>query len=102
MDAVVSSLPAMDTRLAEIKQAQQIDEMCKTVARYCQTALPQRHILSLEITPYWQVRAQLYLPGDLLVKGERIVIPQTLKGEIIRKLHEGHRGISKCCARAQE
>lgn len=101
VDAVVSSLPATDTRLAEIKQAQQMDEGCKTVARYCQTTWPQRHRLSSGIAPYWQVRAELYLAGDLLMKRERIVIPQTLRGEIMHKLHEGHQGISKCRARAQ-
>ncbi|RXN14803.1 ATP-dependent DNA helicase PIF1 [Labeo rohita] len=101
VDAVVSSLPVTDTRLEKIKQAQQTDETCKTVARYCQTALPQKHRVSTGIIPYWQVRAELYLVGDLLMKGDRIVIPQTLRGEILHKLHEGHQGIPKCHARAQ-
>ncbi|KAL0150323.1 hypothetical protein M9458_054431, partial [Cirrhinus mrigala] len=101
VDAVVSSLPVTDTRLEKIKQAQQTDETCKTVARYCQTAWPQKHRVSTGIVPYWQVRAELYLVGDLLMKGDRIVIPQTLRGEILHKLHEGHQAISKCRARAQ-
>lgn len=45
---------------------------------------------------------ELHLAGDLLMKGERLVIPQVLRGDIMNKLHEGHQGISKCHARAQE
>ncbi|KAL0190869.1 hypothetical protein M9458_013567 [Cirrhinus mrigala] len=71
VDAVVSSLPVTDTRLEKIKQAQQTDETCKIVARYCQTAWPQKHGVSTGIVPYWQVRAELYLVGDLLMKEEK-------------------------------
>ena len=51
VDAVVSSLPAAETSLAEIKQAQQTDEMWKTMAHYYQTAWPQKQRLSSEIAP---------------------------------------------------
>ncbi|XP_034038495.1 obscurin-like [Thalassophryne amazonica] len=93
--------PEEDSRLAEIKQVQQTDDTFKTVTHYCQTTWPQKHRVSSNITPYWQVRAELHVVGGLQMRGERIVIPQTLHGEIMSKLHEGHQGISKCRARAQ-
>ncbi|XP_061926289.1 uncharacterized protein K02A2.6-like [Entelurus aequoreus] len=102
VNAVVSSLPATDTRLEEIKRAQQADETCKTVSHYCLTEWPEKHTLRPDVAPYWKVRADLYLADDLLMKGERLVIPQALRREIMTKLHEGHQGISKCRSRAKE
>lgn len=102
VDVVVSSLPATESRLEEIKRAQQTDETCKRVAHYCLTEWPEKHGLRPDISPFWQVRAELHLAGDLLMKGERIVIPQALRGDMMNKLHEGHQGIFKCRARAQE
>lgn len=92
----------MGTRLKEIKQAQQTDETCKTVAHYRLTEWPEKHGLRPGTSPHWQVRTERYLKRDLLIKGERIVIPQVLRGEIMNKLHEGHQGVSKCCVTDQE
>lgn len=37
-----------------------------------------------------------------LMKGDRLVIPSPLRGDVLQHLHEGHQGISKCRARAKE
>ena len=47
-------------------------------------------------------RNELSLHNDLLLRGNRIVIPANLKQEILHKLHEGHQGIVKCRLRAKE
>lgn len=77
-------------------------EICRTVAHSCLTEWPEKRGLRPDMAPYWQVRMELHLAGDLLMKGERLVIPQVLRGDIMNKLHEGQQGISKCRARAQE
>lgn len=38
----------------------------------------------------------------LLLKGTRLVIPSTLRNDVLAKLHEGHQGIVKCKARARQ
>ena len=48
------------------------------------------------------VRNKLSLHDDLLLRGNRIVIPSDLKQDILHKLHEGHQGIVKCSLRAKE
>ena len=47
-------------------------------------------------------RNELSLYDDLLLYGDRVVIPTTLRQEILHKLHEGHQGIVKCHLRAKE
>ena len=38
----------------------------------------------------------------LIVKGQKIVGPSSLRGEMVKKLHERHLGINKTIARACE
>ena len=47
-------------------------------------------------------RNELSLHNDLLLRGNRVVIPANLKQEILHKLHVGHQGIVKCRLRAKE
>ena len=46
--------------------------------------------------------AELSVCNGLLLRGDRIVIPQSLQPEILGKLHCRHQGISKCRERARQ
>ena len=41
---------------------------------------------------YWDFRDELSMEGDLLMKGERIVIPTTCRDSILADLHKSHEG----------
>ena len=45
---------------------------------------------------YWKCRGQLSLHNELLLFGNRIVIPSHLRKEILTKIHQGHQGIQRC------
>jgi len=51
--------------------------------------------------PYWKFRDQLTVHNNLLLYGSHIVIPYPMQQEILKKLHEGHQGIERCCLRVQ-
>lgn len=36
------------------------------------------------------------------MKGERLIIPESMRADILHKLHQGHQGVSKSLARARE
>lgn len=38
----------------------------------------------------------------VLMKGERLVIPVSMQEDMLSKIHEGHQGMTKCVARAQQ
>lgn len=40
--------------------------------------------------------------NGLLLRGNRIVIPHSLRMEMLQKLHEGHLGIEKCKRRSRD
>lgn len=36
------------------------------------------------------------------MKGERLIIPECMRPDILQRLHQGHQGINKCLTRARE
>ena len=51
--------------------------------------------------PYIPLAAEFSVEDGLLMRGCRIVIPQSLQQEILTKLHMAHQGITKCHDRAR-
>ena len=101
ISSVVSTLPATSGRLLSLQAAQAQDEILSQVAQYCRAGWPQKNPKG-PIKKFWMTRNELSLHNDLLLRGNRIVIPANLKQEILHKLHEGHQGIVKCRLRAKE
>jgi hypothetical protein len=50
---------------------------------------------------FWQHRHDLSECNGLLLKGEQIVVPASLQSDVLRQIHDGHLGISKCIERAK-
>ncbi|KAJ8026203.1 hypothetical protein HOLleu_33983 [Holothuria leucospilota] len=56
-----------------------------------QRSLPQ------PLQQYWSYRDELIVEeGDVIMKGQRIVIPKQCWKDILAKLHDTHQGIVKC------
>ncbi|XP_051782102.1 uncharacterized protein K02A2.6-like [Erpetoichthys calabaricus] len=102
VDSLVICLPASDRKLETVKTAQKEDYVCRKVIEHCSTGWPEKCQLDPDIKPFWQHRMDFHLANDLLMKGQRLVIPHILRTNILERLHEGHQGISKCRARARE
>ena len=48
------------------------------------------------LNAYWQIQDELSVVHGLLLKAERIVIPTSLRLEMLDRIHEGHQGVTKC------
>ena len=67
---------------------------------YCLEGRPT--FLSLPGTlKYWQVQNELTVPQGHLLKAVRLVIPSSMRMEMLDKLHEGSQGVVKCRVRAK-
>ena len=90
IESVFSSLPASDTRLLQIKEAQEEDP----VSRQIKTNSPQgwldKHSLNDVMKPYWSSRGELFVVQGIPLKASRILIPSSMRLEILEKIHEGH------------
>ncbi|XP_020913141.1 uncharacterized protein K02A2.6 [Exaiptasia diaphana] len=98
--SVIQSIPATDTRLEQIRQHQQEDDVCQTVIKYVKDGWPDQDKLKGILKLYWPHRSTLTVEGGMLLNGIRIVIPPTLRQDILSHIHDGHQGITKCRRRA--
>lgn len=102
VDVVIKSIPATVERLSEIRQHQTMDRSCQQLAEYCTWGWPDKRRIPVEIRPYHPVASELSVVQGLLMRGNRIVIPSSLRLDILEKLHTGHQGITKCRERARQ
>ena len=58
--------------------------------------------LPQDITTFFQFRAEISEANGILMKGEQVIVPSTLRKDMKRRIHEGHLGIEKCKTRARQ
>ncbi|KAK9688198.1 Integrase zinc binding domain [Popillia japonica] len=54
------------------------------------------------IKPYWNYRDVITEVDGILFKSNQLIIPQSMKKEILQKLHYSHLGINKTISKARE
>lgn len=54
------------------------------------------------VIAYWYVRYKLAVVGDIIVKGEQVLIPKLLRKEILKPLHTTHLGMEKTMQYARQ
>ena len=96
----VFTLPASTQCLSQIREAQIADEECSQIRNYCSQGWPAYIPHQPLLRPYWENRAHLSIVDNLLLYDERIVIPGSMRLEILGCILAGHLGITKCRARA--
>ena len=99
---LVSNLPISETRLADIQAATMQDAQLQQLMQLTDQGWP----VSLCNVPealrqYWKVKEDFCIVDNLILKGDRIVIPSSRRELVLKAIHEGHLGIEKCKARAR-
>ncbi|UYV73615.1 K02A2.6-like [Cordylochernes scorpioides] len=102
INAVLSSITDKDEMLTKIFEAQQEDTTLKAVVNYLEQGWPDKKKMSPALLSYWHVKDELGVQNGLLMRSCRLVIPASMKLEILDKLHAGHFGITKTRLRARE
>ena len=100
VDTVVSDLPATTDRLSQIKAAYIGDAVCENLIKFCQDGWPEKSRLGEVMKSYWSYMGEMTFANGLLLMGSRLVIPTSMQGQILDKIHDGHQGIVKGCERA--
>ena len=57
---------------------------------------PDKAKMGSEEKLYLQVATDLTIQKGLLLKGSRLIIPCAMQKTILKKIHEGQQGITKC------
>ena len=87
-------LPASDHHLQVVKKAQNSDETWTQKKSYYLNGWPGCKRIQGTVKKYLPVKDDLLVTSALLLRGNRLVIPQSLRPDVLNKLHVGHQRIS--------
>ena len=100
---VQSSWQVSDAGLAKISAETLKAVNLKAAMEYTIHGWPQyKEDVQLAARDFFIIRGELSLHFGLLVRGDRIVVPFSLRKQILERIHEGHMGVAKCRERAAQ
>ena len=99
----INQMVASEDKMARLKDETSKDEVLQAVKAAIQRGWPEsKSSLPAAVTPYFQFRDELVAQEGLILRGDRVVIPHTLRKETIQDLHAAHQGIESTLRRARE
>ena len=106
-DEIKSQIHMMYTKclalndMETIKDETNKDETSIEIKNYTLNGWPERKQVSKEANRYYAYRGDLSVINDIVLKGERVVIPRSIRKQVIETLHSSHLGIEKSKLRAR-
>jgi transposase InsO family protein len=99
--SIINNMPATERRMDSIRAATVVDDTLQAVTRYIQSGWPD-HVGKTHPTvrEFFPMRNELSIHQGLVIRGNRIVIPETLRADVLERIHDGHQGLTKCRDRA--
>uniref|UniRef100_A0A8C4RPS8 Gypsy retrotransposon integrase-like protein 1 n=1 Tax=Erpetoichthys calabaricus TaxID=27687 RepID=A0A8C4RPS8_ERPCA len=103
VDMVIKAMPVSDSKTQLIRTETAKDEVMQMLKEVIVQGWPEnKHNCNPQVSDYWNCRAELTVVDGIIYKGCKIVIPLSLRKQMLQKIHEGHLGIEKCKKRARE
>ena len=97
------SLPVSKARWQQIKHASADDSVLQQLRHTVQNGWPDSRKETPEcLYPYFDFRDKLTVQGDLVFKGQKLVVPATLRKELMAVTHTSHIGVEGCIRRARD
>ena len=96
-------LPVSDTRWQQIQHASATDPVLQQLRETIHHGWPeQRSELPECLYPYFDIRDELTCQEELVFKGPRLVVPSSVRKELMSVIHASHNGIDACIRRARD
>ena len=94
--------PSVTSHLKEITEETAKDNVLQSVTQHisenwsiCRRRLP------MDVHPFWSCKDQLSFNDGIIYRGDRIVVPATLRQSLIEKFHQAHMGVESTLRRAR-
>ena len=68
----------------------------------CTAFRVHRKDLPLTLRPYWQIKDDLAIVDDIILFGQRMVIPLAMRNQVMKALHVSHHGQVRTLCRAHQ
>ena len=103
LDMRIEHIQFAEDKLKDIRTATGNDPVLNELKETIYAGWPEtQKELPDELRNFWSYRDELSLDGGLILKGERILIPEPHRAGVLRNLHTGHLGIIKTQLRAKK
>ena len=99
---LTSNLPVSKPELEEIKEATANDPSLKELKDMIKSGWPEtksRAPASIQVC--WNVRDELSEVEGVTLKNDRMLVPSSMRNELLQRIHQGHMGIQKSKRRAR-
>lgn len=97
VDSIKAQMPVSTAKWADIANETMKDEHLKRVIEIIHK--PGEGVLD---NPYQHFKDELSVLDGVLLKGTKIVVPISMRKQMLKLVHEGHLGMEKCKRRARE
>ena len=88
--------------MEQLRAATETDREMQTLVSLHKRGWPDRKkCLPLEAQPYWHAKNDIYIADGLLMVNLRMIIPRSLRAEMLRRLYTAHQGIQRSLAHAR-
>ena len=105
-ERVVYALEATDSlseeTLSQLKKATAADSVLQAVCEKHKNGWPmKKKSLDRKLHGYWSVKDNISIENDIVMVGDKIIIPQSFRSTILEKLHLAHQGVQRTKAKAR-
>lgn len=104
-DIVIAAVTAHPTAVseAEFVAATRSDSVLQQLCEQVSRPWPRRaRDCQSEIQPFFTCREELTVCRDMILRGERLIVPESLRSRVLELAHEGHQGIVRCKQRLRQ
>ena len=89
-------------KMQELKEKTTKDHTLQLLSRQVMQSWPDNvKKVDPAVKPYWSLKDDISVEDWLVFLGSRPIVPESLRGNILQQIHEGHLGIEKCKLRAK-
>ena len=101
--SMMKYLPISEARLQQIQRETNMDESLQVLKAVIQHGWPEhKSALPDIISPYFNMIDEMSVQDGLIFKGERVVVRQAARGELLKRIHNPHLGVNGSLNRARE
>ncbi|KAJ0172603.1 hypothetical protein K1T71_011742 [Dendrolimus kikuchii] len=100
---IINSLPISNNKLSLIKKESKKDTVCLKLTDYINKGWPEhKSQVANELKLFWPFRNEFFIVDSVIFRNGLVLIPQSLRKEMLSIVHEGHMGIDRCKRRARQ
>ncbi|XP_048004084.1 uncharacterized protein K02A2.6-like [Leguminivora glycinivorella] len=103
VDLLMSNVNMSKNKLSAIKEETMKDSSLVTLLSYINKGWPNnRYEVSEDVKCYWSMKDELFVVDGIIFKNNLILIPKSMRADMLKVIHDGHLGIDRCKRRARQ